>query len=210
MGGRAASVAPGAFADAVRRERRNHVQDPAAHMTRDGSAVTREHPYGPGSVTRPRLMWVARGLFVAPLPLLFGLTLLHVSDAVARALFGLVFVIMLAGFLCGVAARRGGTSQPTTTRRQRYRTASVVLISVVFLGLAGLPIVPRAFRLVLLPILLLVLVAVFAFLLLAQPTREESHQTDLSKPSPRGRIGLALLVMFALMIGIQMVQHALS
>jgi hypothetical protein len=179
-------------------------------MTRAGRARTGGHPYGLGSVTRPRLMWVARGLFVASLALLVALAVVHVSDAVGRALFGLVFVIMLAGFLCGVAARRGGTSQPTTTRRQRHRTASVVLISVVFLGLAGLPLVPRGFRLVLLPINLLVMVTALVFLLLAQPTREESHQTDLSKPSPRGRIGLALLVMFALMIGLQMVQHALS
>jgi uncharacterized membrane-anchored protein len=172
--------------------------------------VTREHPYGLGSVTRPRLMWVARGLFVASLALLLGLTVAHVSDAVGRALFGLVFVIMLAGFLCGVLARQGGPSQHTSTRRQRYRTASVVLISVVFLGLAGLPLVPRSFRLVLLPIIMLVMVAAFVFVFLAQPTREESQLTDLSKPSPRGRIGLALLVTFALMIGIQMVQHALS
>jgi FtsH-binding integral membrane protein len=172
-----------------------------------------DNALGHTSDRRPRLLWVARGLFVGSILLLGALTVIHVGDTVGRTLFALVFVIMIAAFVCGAVARRSTEADarhPGAAKRRGFRIALIVVLCVALAGLAALPLVPMGARLALLPAVGVLVVVGLVLQVFAQPTRRESGQTDLSKPSPRARVGLAFLVMLVLMIVLPVVQHAVS
>jgi peptidoglycan/LPS O-acetylase OafA/YrhL len=93
-------------------------------------------------------------------------------------------------------------------RRRRLRIASLVCGGLVFCAFAALFFVPRSDRFTLLNVTVTpLLVLGIVLLVLSQPTRLESGQTDLSRPSPRGRIGVSFLVLTVLFVALLVIQH---
>jgi peptidoglycan/LPS O-acetylase OafA/YrhL len=94
------------------------------------------------------------------------------------------------------------------SRRQRYRVATLVCCGFALCVFVAMLFAPRSERF---PIVLIVVtpLAVAAIVLgvLAQPTRVESGQGDLSHPSPRGRAGIAFLVFTVLFVVLTAIQH---
>jgi hypothetical protein len=178
--------------------------------------VDGKHTFGWGPTERPGYLWAGRVLFVLFFVLLVGLSFVQVSDGVGRSLLSLSFVLLFASLICLLMAGRpgepayGSRRTGAEVRRGRFRTAALSAMAAAVAAMALTPLVPARARVALLPMIGLFVIVGCVLLVFAQPTRSESDQTDLGKPSPRGRLGIGLLLMITLLVASSMVEHALS
>lgn len=102
----------------------------------------------------------------------------------------------------------GGQVIHVERKRRRYRAAGLACGVLFVCAFVGMLFAPRTARIgILLFGLTPIVAAMVVLLVLSQPTRAESGQTDLSKPSPRGRIGLMFLAFVVLTFILDMIRH---